>query len=130
MKFSAFREEQATKIKGSVVNHLNNLPGGEWAGRRIVRDESAAHWDLQLLDNRCCLSCGGDLVMVMSPSGAPNINYYTCKENVLHKFTRVGPPLSGMRRLLAAADNVIAGRPGDDDLEKIDKLLIERMGGA
>lgn len=131
MKFGTFKEVKAVEVKGRVVDHLQRLPDGHWAGRRIVREDSAPDWEIQLLDFNSCLTCGKDLHSTRSPSGAPNITYYTCIDDVSHKFVRVGPPPSGLRRLLNAASGVTSGKPIDDDLDRIDQMLSEGgIGGA
>lgn len=130
MNFQTFKDQEAARQKSTVVQTLSKLPEGFWAGRHVIRDDSSSEFTLELLDQHHCLYCDGELVVLNSPSGAPNIRYYTCKKDKDHRFARVGPQPSGLRKLLTAATNVISGQPLDDDLDKVDQLLKQNMEGG
>ena len=130
MKFTDFKTKKAEEIRTKVTDILQRFPEGKtWAGQRVIHDESTSPFELDALNNLTCLTCGGALHGIKSPSGAPNITYYTCQGDVKHKFLRV-EPMSGFRKMMSNASRIISGQPlgpTDADLEALD-VHLDHMG--
>ena len=130
MNFSDFKTAKAEEVRTKVADILQRFPEGKtWGGQRVIHDERCSPFELDNLNYLVCLTCGGQLRAVKSPSGAPNITYYTCEVDVTHKFLRV-EPMSGFRKMMHAAERVLTGQPAgvsDADLEALD-LHLDHMG--
>ena len=119
MKLSKFKadaaaaEEERKKRRSQLMHGIPN--GVVYAGRRMLRDDSADPTVLELLDNLTCpvAGCYGDLQMTGSPSGDPNIFFYTCVRDLGHKYIRDRgksfTPEEGRRSILDAAAALFDG---------------------
>lgn len=126
MKFSDFKTKAAAEADRRKFTSINALPSGNFAGRRILREDTDSDEDIEWLKRLICIECGEDLFEKHTET-APNVSHYQCLSKPTHKFMLVRR-VSPLRMLMDAVGSHMRGQVPITaaDLIKMDQ---EHMAG-